>query len=80
MSKKPVQETFDVTVLARREVSVFPKLGVEVKQYLITYVAGGMPPSTITIDKEKWSAEVEKKYIREDILRRRTEKSEVYRV
>lgn len=72
MSKE--KELFDVTVLSRREISVFPSVGTEVKQLLVTYVGQGLPPSTITIDKTKYTEQAEKLMIREDLLRRLKEK------
>lgn len=79
LSKK-VKEEYDVTVLSRREIVVFPKVGEELKQLMITYIAAGLPPATITIDKEKWTIEGEKRYIKEEIKRRLQEKPEKYRV
>ena len=53
MAKKD-EQTYEVTILSRREISVFPKLGEEVKQLLITYIGQGLPPNTVTIDKTKY--------------------------
>jgi hypothetical protein len=80
MSAKKEEHKLNVVVLSRREVSVFPKLGQEVKQLLVTYVAAGLPPKTITIDKDKWSIDVEKMLIKEDVSQRLKEKPETYTV
>jgi len=71
---------YEVTVIARDDVTTYPKLGVAVETRLITYVAAGLPPSTISIPKEEWTLEVEKKLIREDIEKRLKMKPETYKV
>jgi len=76
----PQKKEYEVTILSRREITVYPRVGEEVKQLLITYVAAGLPPETITIDKEKWTLEREKAYIRERIEKRLKEKPETYKV
>jgi hypothetical protein len=78
--KEEEEKTRNVTVLSRREISVFPKLGVEVRQVMTTYVAAGLPPATVTIDKDKYNLEAEKRLIKADIERRLREKPEVFRV
>ena len=74
------KEEIDVTVLSRREISVFLERGVEKKQFATSYVAAGLPPATVRIDVDKWSLEAEKKLIRADIEKRQKEKPEVYKV
>jgi len=76
----PQRKEYEVTVLSRREITIYPRVGEELKQLLITYVAAGLPPETITIDKEKWTLEKEKAYIRERIEKRLKEKPETYKV
>jgi len=80
MAQKKPEEAENVTIIARREVSVYPKFGVEVKEYIITYVVPGLPPGNVTIDKDKWTQDKEKLLIKEDIKQRRTFKPETYKV
>lgn len=77
---KPEKREFNVTVLSRREISVFPKIGVEEKQFLITYVAAGLPPHTLTIKKVEWTESKEKALLRKDIEERLKEKPETFTV
>lgn len=77
---KVEKKEYNVTVLSRREISVFPKVGTEVKQLLITYVAAGLPPHTITIEKKKHTTLLEKAEIRKSIEKRLTEKPESFTV
>jgi len=74
------EEKYEVTVIARDDVTTYPKLGVAVETRLITYVAAGLPPSTISIPKEEWTPELEKKLIRKDIEKRLMMKPETYKV
>jgi len=78
MSEK--RKEYDVTVLKRTEVTIYPKLGEQQVQVMITYVAAGLPPRTIIIPKEEYSLEKEKELIRKDIEERLKEKPEVYKV
>ena len=71
---------FDVTVIKRDEVTTFPKIATPVINVLVTYVAAGLPPRTVTISKDKWTLDVEKKRIREDIEAELKKKPEVYKV
>jgi len=71
---------YEVTVISRETVTTYPKLRVPVETVLVTYVAAGLPPGTITILKEEYSLDLEKKRIREDIERRLKVKPEVYKV
>uniref|UniRef100_A0A6H1ZXS7 Uncharacterized protein n=1 Tax=viral metagenome TaxID=1070528 RepID=A0A6H1ZXS7_9ZZZZ len=77
---KPEKREFNVTVLNRREITIWPKVGQEVKQLLVTYVAAGLPPHTLTFDKLKYSKELEKKTIRLNIEARLKEKPESFTV
>lgn len=78
-SESPGEE-YEVTVLRRQEISVYPKLGQEVKKLMITYTAAGLPPATITMDKDKHTPEKEKVAIRADIETRLKEKPETFKV
>lgn len=71
---------YDVTVISRSEVTVFPKLATPVVNVLITYVAAGLPPRTVTIPKDKHTPILEKKMIREDIEKKLKEKVETFKV
>jgi len=53
---------------------------VAVETRLVTYVGAGLPPSTISIPKEEWTPELEKKLIREDIEKRLLIKPETFKV
>ena len=77
MAEKP---EYDVTVIARDDVKTYPKIGEEVETRLVTYVAAGLVPNTISIPKEKWTPELEKKLIREDIEKRLPIKPETFKV
>ena len=74
------KEGFDVTVIKRDEVTTFPKIATPVINVLVTYVAAGLPPATVTISKDKYGLELEKRLIREDIERRLKVKPETFRV
>jgi len=76
----PEKPEYDVTVIARDDVKTYPKIGVEVETRLVTYVAAGLPPNTLSIPREKWTPELEKKLIREDIEKRLPVKPESYKV
>jgi hypothetical protein len=71
---------YEVTVISRDEVTTFPKIAQPVVNILITYVAADLPPATITIPKAQWTAEYEKRLIREDIERRMKVRPESFRV
>lgn len=77
MSKR---EEMEVTVLSREKVTTFPKIATPVINVLITYVAAGLPPATVTIVEDKWNQTEEKRVIREDIERRLKQKAETFRV
>jgi len=74
------EEKYEVTVLMREDVTTYPRIGEPVETTMVTYVAAGLPPSTISIPKAEYSLELEKKLIKEDIQRRLRVKPETYRV
>jgi len=74
------KKEYEVTILMRETVTTYPRIGEPVETTMITYVAAGLAPNTITIPKEKYSLELEKKLIREDIERRLKVKPETYKV
>ncbi len=63
MGEKGIQ----VTILARHELTLYPKPGQPVRYIAVTYLAPGMPPRTIYIPKDEYSKEREKDLIRKDI-------------
>lgn len=69
-----------MTVLSRREFTVYPEVGKPVKRFAITYAAAGLPPKTVRIDVEKYTEEAEKKLIREDLEARLKKKPEIFKV
>ena len=71
---------YDITVFPRDTVTTYPKIGVAVDTILVTYVAAGLPPNTLSILKEEWTPELEKKLIREDIEKRLKAKPETFKV
>jgi len=77
MSKK---EEYNVVILSRAPVTVYPKLNVAEEQLIITYVAAGLWPGSITIKKADWNLPKERDLIRKDIERRLSEKTESYKV
>ena len=74
------RKEYDVTVIKRDEVTTFPKLATPVVNVLVTYVAAGKAPSTVTILKDKYTLDLEKRMIREDLEKRLKEKAETYKV
>ena len=75
-----MRREYDVTVIKREDVTTFPKLATPVVNRLITYVAMGLPPRTVTIPKDKWNVDLEKHVIREDLEKKLKEKAETYKV
>jgi len=73
-------EEYEVTVLSRQEVTTYPKIRQPVVTVMVSYVAAGLPPATVTIPKAEYSLDLEKKLIREDIERRLKIKPETYKV
>jgi len=76
----PAEPEYEVTVLSRQEIVEYPKIRTPVPVYVVTYVAAGLPPATISIPKEKWTKELERSIIRKDIERRLKVKPETYKV
>lgn len=70
------KEEYSVTILARQLISTYPKLGEEVKVWHITYVAAGLPPSTIRIPEKEYSEKRAAELIRKDIETRLKQKPE----
>ena len=77
MAKK---QEYNVTVISRDDVTTYPKVGVAVETRMVTYVAAGLPPNTLSIPKEEWTPALEKKLIREDIEKRLKAKPETFTV
>ena len=78
MSKE--EKKYNVTILSRDTITVFPSLNEKKEVVLVTYVAAGLPPKTIQIPKEEYSIEKEKELIRKDIELRLKAKPESYTV
>jgi len=76
---KPKQE-YDVTVLSRTDVTTYPKLNVPVVSVIVTYVAAGLPPRSISILKREHTSAKEKELIRKDIEARLAERPESFKV
>jgi len=74
------KEEYEVTIIGREEVTVFPRLREAVRVRMVTYVGAGLPPATIEIPVEEYTPEKEKELIREDIKRRLAFKPETYKV
>jgi len=74
------EEEIEVTVISREEVVTFPKIATPVINVLVTYVSMGLPPATVTIPKDQWTLEYEKRVIREDIEARLKREVQTYRV
>jgi len=74
------EEEYEVTILSREEIVEYPKIRMPVPVVAVSYVAAGLPPTTIRIPKEKWTEELERKIIRKDIDRRLKVKLETYKV
>jgi len=67
---KLAEKKYKVQILSRTEVVVYPKLNQPKPLVLVTYYYPPLPPATIQIPKEKYSPELERKLIREDIEKR----------
>jgi len=74
------EEEYEVTILGREEITIFPRLREAVRIKAVTYVAAGLPPETVRIPLEEYSLERERELILEDIKRRLERKPETYRV
>ena len=72
--------SFDVTVINREEITTYPKIATPVQSILVTYVAAGLPPKTLTIIKTDYTERNEKKLIRDDIEQRLKHKPESFTV
>jgi len=73
-------EEYEVTVLTRGEVTTYPVVGAPEVVVQTTYVAAGLPPSTVSIPKKEWSPEREKEEIKKDIQKRLKMKPETFRI
>jgi len=67
------------TVLSRRTVTTYPRIGETVETVITTYVGEGLPPLPISIPKAEWSREREDQLIAKDIHERLKWKPEVRR-
>ena len=76
----PEKKEYDVTVLRRQEVKTYPKIGIEAKNMLVTYVAAGLAPATLTFPLQEYSEKKEKEQIRKHILERLQQKPETIKV
>lgn len=74
------EREYEVTVISREDVTVYPKIATPVVSRIITYVAAGLPPHSITIPRDEWNVEKEKAIIRKDIEARLKMKKEIYKV
>ena len=74
------KEEYNVVILSRAPVTIYPALDKKEERIIITYVAAGLPPGTINILKSDWTAEKEKLLIRKDIEERLKHKTESYKV
>ncbi len=69
-----------VSILRRTDLPTYPTPAEVVILRAITYQAGMMPPRTIYIEKDKWTEDVEKAAIKEDIEKVKAEVPESYEV
>lgn len=75
MAKKP---EYTVTVISRREIVTFPKIGTPVPVVIVSYVGAGLPPGSVRILKSEHTEVEEKRRIRADLERRLKEKAESF--
>ncbi len=84
MNKAPKEKEdktqYSVTILSRRDIVTFPRLGERKVVVQVTYIGESLPPKTLRIAKEEYSLETEKALIKADIEKRLAEKPEGYRV
>jgi len=80
MAEKKQEEGIPVTVLVRREISNYPKINYEVKMILVTYIGAGLAPATIQIEKLKYTPQLEKQMIHQDLEARMKKRPETYKV
>ena len=74
------KEEYNVVILSRVPVIIYPKINEKEERLLITYVAAGLPPNSLNIKKTDWTAAKEKELIRKDIETRLSQKAEMYKV
>ena len=74
------KEEISITVIRRRDVVTYPKIAMPVINVLVTYVAAGLPPSTVIIPKKEYTLDLEKQLLKQDIQRRLKIVPETYRV
>ncbi len=67
-----------VTILRRTDLPTYPTPGEVVIIRAITYQADMMPPRTIYIDKDKWTAEAEREAVTADLEAAKAEAPETY--
>ena len=73
------EKEYEWTIIARDEVTTFPKIGVAVPTMVVTYVGQGLTPDSVYIPKEEWTQKKEDKLIAEKIHERLKFKPEVRR-
>jgi len=73
-------EEIEVTILSRTTITVYPRLREAKEVVMVTYTAPGIPPRTLNIPKEEWTAEHELELIKEDIKAYRARRPEVKRI
>jgi len=73
------KKVYEWTVIARDEVTTFPKIGTPVETIIVTYVGEGLPPDSVSIPKEEWSQKREDELIAAKIHERLKFKPEVRR-
>jgi len=80
MPEEKAPEEIEITILDRSEITTYPTLEKEVKVMSITFTAPGIPPLTVRIPKEEYSAEKETEEIRKAIKEYKEVKPEVKRI
>ena len=73
-------EEVEVEILERRDVTIYPSLTEEKKIKRVTFVAPGMPPTTIEIPLDEYTPDVEEARIRQAIREYKESKTEVKRI
>ena len=73
------KKEYQWTIIARDEVTTFPKIATPVQTILVTYVGEGLPPGTISIPKEEWTQKKEDELIAKDVHERLKFKAETRR-
>jgi len=72
--------TEEVTIVSRKPIVTFPKIGVAKRQTVVTYSTADIPPTAIFIDEEEYTKEKEAQLIKQDIARKRKAKVETIKV